>query len=204
MLISLDELVKKYNINIKGVLHVGAHECEEMEYYEKYVNRSDILWIEAIPDKVNFCKKKFSNLLIENAVVSDKHEKIKFNISNNGASSSMLNLGLHKKYHPHITYVNSIECNTVLLSEILDKYNNIPFNFINLDIQGAELKAIKGMGDYLNNIDYLYTEINTGLVYDGCVLINELDSYLSRYGFTRVETFMTPYEWGDAFYIKIK
>ena len=35
MLIPLYELVKKYNIQFKGILHVGAHECEELNDYEK-------------------------------------------------------------------------------------------------------------------------------------------------------------------------
>jgi hypothetical protein len=42
MLISLDELVQKYNIIIKGILHVGAHACEEIHYYEKYIPRDKI------------------------------------------------------------------------------------------------------------------------------------------------------------------
>jgi hypothetical protein len=46
--------------------------------------------VEALPGKVEFCKNKIPNLLIENAVVSDKIETVKFNISNNGQSSSVL------------------------------------------------------------------------------------------------------------------
>lgn len=43
MLISLDSLVYKYNIKFKGILHIGAHECEEIFFYEKYINRNKIL-----------------------------------------------------------------------------------------------------------------------------------------------------------------
>ncbi len=50
---------------------------------------------------------------------------------------------------------------TQLLKDILPKYEDIHFNFLNLDIQGAELKALKSMGDYLNNVDYIYTEVNS-------------------------------------------
>jgi hypothetical protein len=34
-------------------------------------------------------------------------------------------------------------------------------------------------------------------------LVSEIDEYLSKYGFKRVETSMTEFEWGDALYIKI-
>ena len=38
MLISQEtiiNLLKSYNIHVNGVLHIGAHECEELSFYEK-------------------------------------------------------------------------------------------------------------------------------------------------------------------------
>ena len=201
MLITLDSLIIKYNIIFTGILHVGAHECEELQDYEKYIDRSKILWVEAIEDKIKLCKDRYPNLLIEQAVVSNIEELIKFNISNNGQSSSILELELHKQYHPWVHYVDHFYQTSKLLKNIIVNYN-IPFNFINLDIQGAELKALKGLGDYLNQIDYIYTEVNNNYVYTDCALINEIDDYLKTYNFIRVETKMTDSCWGDAFYIK--
>ncbi len=202
MLINLDFLIRKYNINIKGILHVGAHECEELKFYKKYVPNNKILWVEAIEDKVSFCKNKYPDILIEQAVVSDVEETIKFNISNNGQSSSFLELGLHKEKHPHIHYVNSFETKTTLLKNIINKYD-IEFNFLNFDIQGAELKALKGMEEFLSKVDYLYTEVNEDYLYVGCSLIGELDDYLLKFGLHRVETkWCEDYKWGDAFYIR--
>ena len=94
MLIPLHELVKKYNIQFKGILHVGAHECEELRDYEQYLPRNKILWIDALQDKVDYCKSRYPNLCIEQAVISDKIEIVKFNRSNNGQSSSFLEFGL--------------------------------------------------------------------------------------------------------------
>ena len=71
MLIPLHALVRKYNIQFKGILHVGAHECEELNDYEHYIQRNKILWVEALPRKVELCKEKYPNVLIENAIVSD-------------------------------------------------------------------------------------------------------------------------------------
>jgi hypothetical protein len=59
------------------------------------------------------------------------------------------------------------------------------------------------MESHLNNIDYIYTEINEKYLYEDCALVNEIDNYLSLFNFKRVETSMTPHGWGDAFYIKI-
>jgi len=202
MLIPLHDLVKKYNIQFKGVLHVGAHECEEIKDYEMYLPRSQILWIEALPGKVNLCKQKYPNVLIENAVVSDVIEIVRFNVSNNGQSSSMLDFGLHSTFHPQVRYITCFEAETKLLKNILPNYN-INYNFLNLDIQGAELKALKGMEEYLPNVDYIYTEVNSDYVYKECALITELDEYLIKFGLHRVETkWCENYRWGDALYIR--
>jgi FkbM family methyltransferase len=201
MLISLDELIEKYKIKFKGILHVGAHECEEINDYEKYISRDKILWIDALYEKVEYCKQKYPNILIENAVISNKIENIQFKISNNGQSSSILDFGLHSIYHPSIKYINEINMTTTLLENILDRYNII-FNFLNLDIQGMELKALQGLSYYIQNVDYIYTEVNSDYVYKDCTLIKELDDYLLQFDLIRVETKWTDYKWGDAFYIK--
>lgn len=185
-----------------GILHVGAHECEEIGDYDRYIGRDGVLWIEAIPEKVAVCKERYPEILIENAVVSDVIETVNFNVSNNGASSSFLELGLHRHMYPDIRYERSIECQTQKLEDIVAKYD-ISFNFVNLDIQGAELKALRGLGgSYLSNVDYIYAEVNSDYVYEGCSLVGEIDDYLAEFGLHRVETEWTGYRWGDALYIR--
>ena len=180
MLISLHELVKKYNIVFKGILHVGAHECEELGDYLRYISPNNILWVEAMKDKVDMCKNKYPGINIEHAVISDKVETVKFNISNNGQSSSILEFGLHSTFHPHVTFINSIETKTKLLKDIICNHD-IDYNFVNLDIQGVELRALKSMEEYLDKIDYIYTEVNSDFVYKECNLITELDEYLKKF-----------------------
>jgi len=202
MYISLHELVKKYNIQLKGVLHVGAHKCEELVHYIQYLPMNKILWVEAIPDLVEYCKRMYPDLCIENAIVSDKVEKVKFNIASNGESSSMLEFGLHSTFYPSITFMDHFEAETQLLKDIICKYD-IEYNFLNFDIQGAELKALKGMEAYLHKVDYVYIEVNSDYVYKDCSLIGEVDTYLLQFGLERVETvWCGDAKWGDAFYIR--
>ena len=40
---------------------------------------------------------------------------------------------------------------------------------------------------YIDNIDYVYTEINTEYVYKDCALLSELDDYLKIFGLKRKE-----------------
>jgi len=62
---------------------------------------------------------------------------------------------------------------------------------------------LKSMGNYLKDIDYIYTEVNDDYVYEKCDLIGDIDNYLIPFGFTRVETsWFGDCKWGDSFYIK--
>ena len=92
-------LISKYNINFTGILYVGAYECSKLSVFEKYLDRNNILWIEALKDKVELCKKNINNILIENSIISDKIDIVKFNISkNNDEYSSLLNIESEKCY----------------------------------------------------------------------------------------------------------
>jgi FkbM family methyltransferase len=204
MIIPLDLLVKKYGIKILGILHVGAHECEEIVYYDNYISRDKVLWVEALADKVDFCKNTYPDVLIEQAVISDVVKTVTFHRANNGQSSSILEFGTHLHHHPYVSFTQEFSCETTRLDSILCKYD-ISYNFLNLDIQGVELSALKSMESYLNSVDYIYTEVNADYVYKGCGLVSEIDSYLYPFGFIRVETaWQGNTGWGDAFYVKHK
>jgi hypothetical protein len=80
------------------------------------------------------------------------------------------------------------------------EFNREDYNFINIDIQGYELEALRGMIKQLKHVDYIYTEINTSDVYKDCAHVTDLDRFLGDFGFRRVATKVTNEGWGDAFY----
>jgi FkbM family methyltransferase len=192
-------------LNITGILHIGAHECEELNDYIKYVNPNNIYWVEAQQEKVNLMKSRnISN--IYSAIIDDVDDKdVTLNISNNGQSSSILEFGTHLQHHPDVQYIGKIQGKTKRLDTLIEK-NSIPIdklNFLNLDIQGVELRALRSMEKYLKHVNYIYTEVNTDYVYKDCNLVGEIDDYLKEFGFKRVATRMAGNAgWGDALYIK--
>jgi FkbM family methyltransferase len=207
MLINIQKLIKNFNIQISGILHIGAHECEELNDYNNVgVDNSNIYWVEAMQDKVNLCKNKYIGINIYQAVIDEYDNKnITFNITNNGQSSSILELGSHKTSHPDVHIISKKQMVTTRMDTLIE-LNNIPIeklNFVNLDIQGVELRALKSMEKYLQHIKYIYTEVNTEQVYKECNLIGDIDEYLKKFGFIRVaQHIYKQFGWGDAFYIK--
>lgn len=205
MLIPHEDVIKNIIKQVRGIIHIGAHECEEQDFYYKLnIQKNDVLWFEALKDKVDIMKQNGFN--IYNEVISDEDDKeVLFNVTNNYQSSSILELGTHLNHNPHVHVTNVIPMKTRRIDTFF--YNNniyrYKYNFVNLDIQGAELKALKGMEKYLKeSIDYVYTEVNLEKVYVNCALLNEIDEYLGQFGFVRKITDITPYRWGDAFYVK--
>ena len=206
MLIEFSHLCQKYQFTPKGIIHIGAHDLEEMgQYLSRGVCKT--VWVEGNPDLVarNASRVDGTNQkLLFGLVYSEDGKEVDFNITNNLQSSSILEFGKHKEYHPHVDLVESRRMTTTRVDSLFDKNGINPeeFDFVNLDIQGVELQALKGFGKYLDHIKYIYTEVNSGEVYKNNDSIEDLDSFLEGFGFTRVETEMTPFEWGDAFYIR--
>lgn len=216
MLIDFRKLLPKYGITPRGVLHIGANVGEEFDVYMELGIENQI-WFE--PNPVIFEKliKNISsnpNALAFGYCVGEENKNVVLHESNNaGQSSSILPLGTHKDVHPDVHYVNDIRVEMVRMDTFFQGrgviLGNKPISFLdeidflNIDIQGAELMALKGMGDYIKQFKAAYLEVNKAHLYEGCALVEEIDEYLSQYGFERVETLWAgDTNWGDALYVK--
>jgi FkbM family methyltransferase len=204
--IDFEYLCKKYGFVPTGIIHIGAHLMEERKNYLS-MGVNNIIWIEANPKLYERIKNEntSSTELFFNYAISNKdNEMCELNITNNGQSSSILELDKHKMYHPEVwvTEKVSVESKTIDSLFELESIDASNYNFLNIDIQGAEYLAFLGASNTLDKIDYIYSEVNEGTLYKDCGLISDIDLLLSKHGFKRLETDMSPWEWGDAFYIK--
>lgn len=216
MLLSLSELVRKYELKITGVIHIGGHTGEEHpSYIDCKIPR--IIYFEPVPwcystlynhvNKLNKVYMGAPETLFERYALGNQNGNIDINISKHlncppayAASSSILKPKKHLEIHPDIIFDDIIEVEM----KRLDDYNGklIDYNCINIDVQGYELEVFKGAKRTLNNIDYIVTEVNIDDVYENCARLEDLDAFLLDYKFKRVETCMGGGLWGDAFYIK--
>jgi len=174
--------IEKYNLKINGILHVGAHICEELDAYKKYgLTDSQIVWVEGNSDIFNHIKRNNPKRRIFNVLISDRdNQETDFIITNNGQSSSILELKEHLREHPQVYEIKREKRLTKTIDTFISE-NQIEstLNFVNMDIQGAELLALKGMKNYLPYVNYLYLEVNVKELYAGCGLIGEIDDFFS-------------------------
>lgn len=204
MFISVSELSRFWNIKPKGVLHVGAHLAEEAADYEKY-GWLPVTWVEAQPNLVEVLEVNLhfpDHKVIEAAIWDENGVNLKLHIASSSQSTSLLDFGTHAELYPDISYVSDVDVVTKRLDSVIDS-NHMP-NFINLDIQGVELRALKSLGKLIELVDYIYVEVNKKMVYRGGTNVKELDDFLFTSGFARKCTRWYLREgWGDALYIRL-
>lgn len=205
MLIDPTELTNKFKVLPKKVLHVGGHLGEESE--DMRANNwgvDGIFWVES---QAWLCKKmreRFAgttDVVINATVWSEGNISMNFNENLNSQSSSLYKLGSHKHSYPEFHEVNQRE----VVTSTLDSLAEIPqgIDFVNLDIQGAELEALKGANRILQDVSWVYTEVNRGYVYEDSPLIPDIDNFLKEKGFRRVATrWSIGEDWGDALYAR--
>ena len=205
MLIPFQDLVRKYNFQIEGVLHIGASEGQEaIEYHNLKAKR--VVWIEAIPwvyDKLVRHISKFQGQEALNYCIGETEGKwIAFNEANNGGqSSSILELGTHKIVHPEVKYINKTSMQTRRIDKIDHDFSGL--DFLNIDLQGAEMLALKGMGDMIDQFKYAYLEVNWKELYKGCALFPEIVQFMKDKGFVYKESLQAGATgWGDCFLMK--
>jgi FkbM family methyltransferase len=206
MLINFTNLRRKYNMNVKGVVHIGAHYGEEIqEYVDNGIQKITVF--EPLSKNFEVLAERLQNVNADIqgyqvALGSQKGTATMYLSSNEAQSSSILKPKEHLEHHPDVSFDGTEEVEV----SVLDEYDLGDANFINMDVQGYELEVLRGGKETLNNVDYVYCEVNRGEMYENNAMIGDIDEYLGEYGFERVETYWpeTWYKWGDALYIKKK
>jgi len=177
----------------KGVLHLGAHKGEEADIYQWLGKK--VIWIEAIPkifdqlkDNLSFYSNQDAYCLLLGDM--DNVKKSFYISNNNSVSSSLFKFSkntLDRKYFSE----QKLEMKNELILEMskLDtfiKKNNIDISNYNhwiVDLQGAELLALKGAEKSLEFCDSLLIEISKVDIYENGVLWPDLKNWLIKRNF---------------------
>lgn len=203
----IPDVFEKHSYVPRGIIHIGAHMCEERELYTSVGCGDDkVLWIEGIPGIVDHVKRTMpSTINIHSGVITDASGTVTFNISNNIQSSSYREFGTHAVHHPHVVYVERLELPAYTLPGFLDHVGESveKYDTLAMDIQGAEYDVLIGAQSLLSNFRGIYLEVSTEDLYKGCGTLDDIDNLLAKHSFKRIDVNISQYQWGDAFYIKV-
>ena len=206
MLISFANLKQKYDMNIKGVIHIGAHFGEEVkDYIDNGID--EMIFFEPLTESIKVLEENLSyyageaNISIFPYALGNEEKEVEMYVSNcDRMCSSVLKPKVVLEQYPNITFNDREVVEMIRLDDAEIKFEK--YNFLNIDVQGYELEVLRGGEKTLNGIDYIYTEINNAEVYENTPHVDELDKFLEPYGFARVETDWSGITWGDGLYVK--
>jgi FkbM family methyltransferase len=200
VLFSLPALIEKYDMEISGIIHAGAHHGTEYSDYAACGVRRMIFF--------EPCDKAFRVLsralgrkrgvrLVQSALGARRGRATMYvEAANQGMSNSLLRPRKHLEQYPQIEF----GATETVAVERLDRFDCVGCNVLSMDVQGYELEILKGAPKTLRQIDYIYTEVNRAELYDGCARVGQLDRHLVD--FRRVETSWMGGSWGDALYVR--
>lgn len=197
-------LIAKHGLRISGVLHVGARIGEEADDYAA-AGISKVWWVEGNADVIPLLRAKvepFGHHVIEALVYEEDGVDLTFHITNElGLSSSILRFGIHEQFSPDMVFEKHVEMKSRSIDSLVAEHGVTGANLLVMDLQGAELSALKGAQRFIDQADYVLSEINDAEVYVGCAKIWELDDRLGD--FERVETYWVgDQHWGDGLWVR--
>jgi FkbM family methyltransferase len=197
---------------VRTIVEVGARDCVETLDFESGFPEARIFAFECNPATLPACRLAVQGhdriRLVEKAV-SDRRGTVTFyptdpartvtkHANGNPGASSLFRASPD---YPHETYVqNEISVEATTLADFMGEEAIASIDLLWMDIQGAELFALKGLGDRLSAVGLIHMEVEFMPIYQGQPLFHEVHEYLGSHGFTLLGfTSYSRYS-GDAVY----
>ena len=177
--------------NTNATIHIGANDGQEAQgYFQKNI---PVLWIEADPNvflRLQKTIEAFDNQKALCALVTDKDD-VEYDFlrdqNNCGQSSSIFDFHLHKKMFPKVIMGESLKLTGKTLPTIL-KENRIDikdYKHINMDVEGAELLVLKGLGRDLYNFETITLEASDFEARKGQPFLKDIEEFMHWNSFVK-------------------
>jgi FkbM family methyltransferase len=207
-MLDLPDLFREHRILPRGVVHVGAHEGQELPVYLA-MGFGRVLLVEANPAvfaRLASAVGAAPGVELAAYALCDREGTVDLRVTSFDQSSSLLALKRHREVYPEIEESEVVAVPARTLDGLLEERGAAAdFNLLVLDVQGAELLVLQGAERTLAGLDAVVSEINFEELYEGCALAGELDAFLAARGFARAATSCYHHpSWGDAFYRRVR
>lgn len=170
---------------LKVLCVIGAHRFDELALVSRlFPSLQHIYLFEPQPGPLavlHQLAEKDSRIKVFPVAVSDTDGTATFNVSSNdGESSSLLQLGSHRELFPEVTMKTSIEVPTRRLDSILAEHGLDSPDVMIIDVQGAEYLVLKSLSPaLLDRVRLIYAEVSTEAVYEMSRPMSEIEALLA-------------------------
>lgn len=174
---------KKQGFNPKTILDIGAYEGNWTLMVQDIFAGANVTMIEANQDKVNILEKIGETRI---AVLGKTDgDQILYYKCKNGIPTGN---GVYKENTSYEFQPETRFCKT------LDNFVTKDYDFIKMDVQGAELDIIKGGLKTIKKAQYLLLELQTTDYNIGAPMASEVITYLQGHNFTMCDVFDLMYD----------
>lgn len=172
---------------IRWIVEVGARDCRETLGFAEQFPCARIYAFECNPDTLPACRAAVAgrqNIRLIEKAAAERAGRLDFYpvdpAVNAGASSLYRATGRYElEHYPQ----RRIDVEAVTLQSFLEAEAIPRIDLLWMDIQGAELAALKGLGARIADVALIHAEVEFEQIYAGQPLFPELRSFLAARGF---------------------
>lgn len=176
----LPALLERLGVKPRHVVHVGAHDGEEVPFYEM-AKFSKITLIEPLPSKAQSLKMKWPHANVIEAAAGEKSSaSVPFHVMPVTNMSTLVT-------------GSDLPSTTIPVKMIRLKDVAKSANVAVIDVQGSELSVLKGAD--LSRYDIVMVETSTVIDPTMAATYQEVTDYMSQHDFEVVEYWVRDYQW---------
>lgn len=176
---------RRLSQELKVLCVIGAHRFDELPLVNRlFPSLRHIYLFEPQPGPLavlHALAESDSRIKVFPVAISDTDGVATFNVaSNDGESSSLLQLGSHRELFPHVTMQTAIQVPTRRLDSVLKEHGLESPDVMIIDVQGAEYLVLKSLTrEVLDQVRLIYAEVSTEAVYESSRPMVEVEALLS-------------------------
>ncbi|MXV17463.1 FkbM family methyltransferase [Hufsiella ginkgonis] len=196
---------------------IGACEGEDSIKYSRMFPQATIYAFEPLPGNMSIIRRNLEKYGITNVIpqpfaLSDAPGDAEFFVSSStrqpanenwdfgNKSSSLLQPDKHLELVDFIEFTDRIKVKLSTIADFCLRHNLSSVDFIHMDVQGAELRVLKGAGEFLRSVKAIWLEVSKIHLYKDQPLAGEIYSYMTANGFVLVKD-ETDAVTGDHLYV---
>ena len=210
-------MMKKYVPKNPIILEAGAHLGEDTARLVRFFNPEKLYAFEPVPELFKAVEENTLSLAAVECfpyALAEKSGKGKLNVSSGyheiskhsravaDGSSSLLRPTGHFDLCPNVEFNQQIEVTVTTVDDFAKQQNLNRIDFMWLDLQGMELKALQGSETVLRTVSSVYLEVSTKELYEGAPNYAEVEQWMRSRGFVPKYVAIPKDGHGNALFVK--
>ncbi len=183
-----------------GIIDIGAHDGAFSRGARKIFADAHVMMIEALPQKEGVLKKVVHDIGNAETIIclvgEQNIESVPFWIVDQELRPDLVTTGSSKFKENNNFPMKQIALPQYTLKAIIANTTRT-YEFLKIDVQGAELDVIRGIGDTLKNIEVILMEMSLVQYNEQAPLISDALPLLSHLGFVLFDI-VEYHRWGNS------